>query len=273
MRSPILLLLKMERALYFSDRQELKPDSYTEYERIYFGNEFCDECIPERDQLQAVVEKSKEHKKYFSFVTCYVSEFKIKKYYPLLEWLGRNSPGCEVIINDWGMLKLCLDNNLAPVLGRLLVRQKRDPRIAMWKEFFPEGIRQRLMQAGLNDYFVEFLRSQHIQRVELDNLLQGIDKEELTQGVSYSLYIPYGYITASRLCWFHYSRQDAKNAPRRISPCSGECKGKVIRLKNPQTKEKLLMKGRALFFENTSQDFSAVENTVDRMVVQLHLPC
>ncbi len=262
----------MEKAVYFSSTRKLRVYDLDNYGRIYFGNEFCDELIPSRLELQDAISIASEHRKSLSFVTCYVSEHKIKQYYALIELLAKLIPGSEVVINDWGMLKMCFENGVEPVLGRLLVKQKRDPRIAHFIESLPETARLRLRQMGLNDFFLGFLRKQNIRRIELDNLLQGIDKGELRDsGFSYSVYIPYGYITTTRICFFR-NRNKGVEKKFSITPCAHECSNDVLKLDNRHMKEKLLMKGNTIFFKNSAEYFTDKGTRINRIVYEPDIP-
>ncbi len=262
----------MEKAVYFSSTQKLKTYNLDNYGRIYFGNEFCDELIPSRPKLEEAISIASDHRKSLSFVTCYVSEHKIKQYYALIELLAKLVPGSEVIINDWGMLKMCFDNELEPVLGRLLVKQKRDPRIAHFTESLPEKARLRLRQMGLNDFFLNFLKKQNIKRIELDNLLQGIDTDELRDsGFSYSVYIPYGYITTTRICFFR-NRNKGIEKKFSIVPCAHECSNDMLKLDNRHMKEKLLMKGNTIFFRNSAEYFTNAGTGINRIVHEPDIP-
>jgi len=261
----------MENVVYFSDINKLKSNNL-DCDRIYFGNEFCDERIPSLDDLRVAISIAKERNKGFGFVTCYVSEYKIEKYYCLLNALAELLPGSEVIINDWGILKICLQNNLTPVLGRLLVRQKRDPRISSFMKLLPDLSKLRLHQTGLSNYFKDFLKTQCINRIELDNLIQGIDINELQDvNFNYSIYIPYGYVTTTRICFFR-NKNLSKDKRFSILPCTNKSNCGLAKLHNRQIKDILFMRGNTIFFKNTSQVFLKSDSRIDRIVHELEIP-
>jgi hypothetical protein len=261
----------MEKAVYFSDINKLRSHNF-DYDRIYFGNEFCDELIPSLDDLKFAISVAKEKNKDLSFVTCYVSEYKIKKYYHLLNTLAGLAPRSEVIINDWGVLGICLQNNLTPVLGRLLVRQKRDPRISFFMKLLPDLSRLRVHQTGLNNYFKDFLKTQSINRIELDNLIQGIDMNELQDvNFGYSVYIPYGYVTTTRICFFR-NKNISKNKRFSILPCINKSECGLAKLYNKQIKDNLFMRGNTIFFKNTSQSFLKLDSRINRIVHEPEIP-
>lgn len=261
----------MENAVYFSNIDKLRLYSF-DYDRIYFGNEFCDELIPSLTDLKYALSWAKEKNKSFSFVTGYVSEFKIEKYRSLLSVLAELAPGSEVIINDWGLLRMCLQNNLVPVLGRLLVRQKRDPRIAFFAKLLSKATRLRLHQTGLSNSFKTFLETQQIARIELDNLIQGMDMNELQDvNFSYSVYVPFGYITTTRICYFR-NRSLSKNKRFSILPCTRLKECGLAKLHNKQMKDPLFMRGNTIFFKNNSQAFLEFDSRINRIVHQPEIP-
>ena len=263
----------MERAIYFSDYDKLKEEDLRNYSRIYFGNEFCDELTPELDTIKEVVSMIGDKEKLFTLMTCYVSEDKIRNYYKIIELLAKLKPGSEVVINDWGILNICLQNNLSPVLGRLLVRQKRDPRISHFIRHLPELPKIRMEQTGLNKYFTDFIKRHKIKRMELDNLLQGIDMAELQYSdFSYSVYLPYGYITTSRICLLRCINTGRHIKRLNSLPCSYACRNGLFKLRNKHIKETLFIKGNTLFFKNYSESFLEDESRIDRIVYEPEIP-
>ena len=117
---------KLEKALVVNKLGRLKLRS----DRIYFGNEFCQNLMPTVAALTRYYTWAKKKKKDFTFVTPYLTNdwlAKLKKLLAFLDSQGRT----EVVFNDWGVFKVIRDNfpNLQPVLGRLLTKQRRDPRI------------------------------------------------------------------------------------------------------------------------------------------------
>ena len=262
----------MEYAIYFSKIDKLKACDLDKYERVYFGNEFCDQLIPSIAKFEDALSFVKKMEKRISFVTCYVSEHNIKKYHPLIELLAKNAPDSEVIINDLGLLRICLQNNLTPVLGRLLVKQKRDPRIAKFIGSLSPREKLHMQQAGLNKYFIDFLKRKNINRIELDNLLQNIDINELQDsGFSFALYVPYGYITTTRLCLFrNKNKEDSGRLD--LMPCNRECARGPVKLHNKRLKEILFMKGNTIFFKNTSEDLLRHNSKIDRVIHQPEIP-
>ena len=67
----------------------------------------------------------------FTFVTPYVTNKGLKQLEALLQAVAREVPQAEVIFNDWGVFHFLQEAQLpvTPVLGRLLTKLKKGPRI------------------------------------------------------------------------------------------------------------------------------------------------
>lgn len=120
----------MEQAIFITKTDNLKYVN-SKYSRLYFGNEFCERLFSSPEDLKIISDFVLEHRMNFSLVTPFLTNAGIKALKPYLEYTAANFSSPEVIVNDWGMLKLLRDefSKIQPVLGRLLTKQKRGPRI------------------------------------------------------------------------------------------------------------------------------------------------
>ena len=119
----------MEKAIHITNLKNLKYFQKGEYQRIYWGGEFCQNLIPTHTDTEKILGFVKENNLKFSFVTPFVTEYGLKRLRIIFNWLNKKKINCEVVVNDWGVLG-CLHNEFRgfePVFGRLLVRQQRDP--------------------------------------------------------------------------------------------------------------------------------------------------
>jgi hypothetical protein len=215
----------------------------------------------------------------------------------LFTWLRDNKINCEVIINDYGVLDLLNEKYraLLPVFGRLLTKQKRDPRILRLRKTKPEKnkffknkdgyyvILSKKAPDSVISYYKEtninvpiirsFLKSYRMKRAEIDNLLQGIRLEIPKSDLSVSLYIPYGYITTTRLCSANPFR-NIKSFSCKISFCRKECKKYDVRLKGKYVPKVIYKKGNTMFFKNkkvpAQKELSRIG--IDRIVYQPEIP-
>lgn len=168
--------------------------------RVYFGQEFCEKALPDPEQLSHAFVVCRKKGVSFSLATPYVTEQGLDKLDILLKKLVKNNPRSEVIVNDWGVLHLIRHKypSLKPVLGRLLNKILRDPRII---SHVPQSdfVNYQSSSIGTHEFDV-LLRNARISRIELDNTIQGLDNNLPKLGFNLSLYIPYGLITTGRIC-------------------------------------------------------------------------
>ncbi|MFA7706540.1 MAG: hypothetical protein WCX91_05525 [Candidatus Omnitrophota bacterium] len=237
----------MEKALHISRLSDFKFWR-TEHSRIYFGNEFCDRLIPSEEELNRALSFAAGKGLGFTLLTTFCTDKNLQSYKKLFDFLSQRRADAEIVINDWGLLKITKNYPFDPVLGRLLNKQKRGPRIMGVIERLPELVRERFRKSGINEYFSAFLSDYGIKRVELDNLLQGISLDEFRdRGICCSLYTPFGYITVSRSCP-HRCRRGL--LPDAVADCRRECLENRYWLRHPQMPVPLISKGNAVFFEN-----------------------
>nr|AQS32425.1 hypothetical protein [uncultured archaeon] len=262
----------MQSSLFIAKKQNLKYWN-KKYTRLYFGNEFCQRLIPTAEDLDSVINFVKKNNIKLSFVTPFVTNEGINKLEPLLELLNKKLPESEVIINDYGTLELMREKKfkLKPVLGRLLTKQKRGPRIINIMDKLPKPAIKHFRKSNAEvPIFQEFLVKNGFERVELDNLLQGIEDDFSKSKIKASLYYPYAYVTTTRFCLTAIC--DKKDAIPGIYPCKRECqKYGPFKLTNKHMPVPLLLKGNTQFFENKKLPKDLEERGIDRLVYEPEL--
>jgi hypothetical protein len=263
----------MQNSLFIAKKQNLKYWN-KKFTRLYFGNEFCQRLIPTIEDLDHVINFVKKNNVRLSFVTPYATDEGISKLEPLLELLNKKLPGSEVIINDYGTLELMQEKKLKlkPVLGRLLTKQKRGPRIINIMDKLPKPAIEHFRKSNAEvPIFQEFLIRNGFGRVELDNLLQGIEDDFSNSKIKASLYYPYAYVTTTRFCLT--SICDKNNISPGIYPCKKECqKYGSFKLTNKHMPIPLLLKGNTQFFENKKLPKDLEGKGIDRLVYEPELP-
>lgn len=284
----------IEKALFVNRIENLKYMT-PRYNRLYFGNEFCEKLIHQTKELEKVVTYCNKKKLGFSLVTPFVTNSGLAILEKLFSWLRDNKISCEVIINDYGVLDLISEKYqfLLPVLGRLLTKQKRDPRILnlikkepenrvflrdneysiILARKTPDALISHFKEANINVPIIQnFLRRNRINRVEIDNLLQGMNLKVPKEDFCASLYVPYGYITTTRLCSANLFRK-AKRFSCSISHCVKECRIYTLRLRNKYL-PLLYKKGNTIFFKNPTMLMQSelLEKGINRIVYQPEIP-
>ncbi len=250
----------MSRA-FFATEPDFIPAGDWSY--LYFGSEFCSWTFPDTADIESALETARKHSLRFCLVTPVISEPFIPRLRQSLEKIiPKLDADDEVIASDLGAIKLVksisVDTRLA--IGRVLSGQKRGPRILDLKlnreetDYFRKG-------SWYQAEAVAFLREQGIERVELDNLLQGI--APLPQGLSGTLHLPWAMVTASRNCPFREAGQ--------TGPCPGGC-GEVMKLTTPQTSIPLYQAGNSQFLRNENLPENLAALGIDRIVEHQVLP-
>lgn len=153
------------------------------FERIYFGNEFCEHRLPLAADLRNALQVCERHDLKLSLVTPVVTDRGLLGVERLLQVLPARS---EVIFNDWGVLEML--EGFRPVLGRMLLRTLQEPRA-----------HADLAQSDLaQPAFLRFLRARGIERVETDlpaSRLRGrLEKTRCT------LHVPFTHVASGRAC-------------------------------------------------------------------------
>jgi len=261
----------MEQAIFITKTENLKywDEKYT---ILYFGIEFCETLIPIKDDLKEIIEFCDEKNINFTFVTPYVTDLGLNKLKPLLNDLNELNKEIEVVVNDFGVLDLINNKytNLKPVLGRLLSKQKKGPRILNIKDKLPKEAWEHFQSSNVDiDVMQNFLVENKVKRVELDNLIQGV-KVELRK-VKGSLYYPYVNVTTTRLCLTNGC--DKRLKPKLgIHPCEKECQEYTFKLTNKDMPVTILLKGNSQFFRNDKLPENLEEMGIDRLIFEPEIP-
>ncbi|MBU0614922.1 MAG: hypothetical protein KJ601_02415 [Nanoarchaeota archaeon] len=254
----------MEKAVFFKDQKSLEGK---EYDRLYYGNEFCERLIPSIDDIKKVIEFVKDKRVNFSFVTPYVTDKGIADLERIFEVLKTKVPGCEVIVNDWGVFRLVDRMGFNIVIGRLLNKQKKGPEIMRKFDSLSEESKKFLQSCafdnGLNQ---EYAVKKGITRVELDNIFTGISSDFSKSGLKASLYYPYIYITTTRKCKLNSCDSIRGSQRQGIFACKKECTKYQFKLKHDLMPKELLQIGNTLFAYNDTLPIKLEERGIDRLV-------
>jgi hypothetical protein len=274
----------------------LVPKRFT---RLYFGNEFCERLIPSARDLEKALSYAQKERLAFSLVTPYVTDAGIKRLGRLFSLLKKRKMRCEVIVNDWGVLHFVNDAypECIPVLGRLLTKQKRGPKLITLLERktrprlcnMPHNPKARVfviekkLPYSLDPYYKgsnttsvpaihELLLNQRIRRVELDNTAQGLFLELPKDALSASLYVPYVYISTTFFCPTAGCEREKKPALK-IKPCKKECQKYIFRLRHKTIPRDVFLRGNTQFYRNATLPAGDLEQAgINRIVYEPDIP-
>lgn len=208
------------------------PPAWT---RLYFGHEFCERRAPAVGDVRRAYEAASSAGLAFSLLTGYVSDRGLDRLRPVLAWLaGLDDPRVEIVANDWGVVRVVTGDYapLRPVLGRLMNRMLRDPRImpAFVGARAPANALAAVRQSSISaPVFRRLLARLGVERVEFDNLIQGLDMDFAGLGVAASVYVPYGYVVTGRVCAIGSLGQPADGRFHVGAVCHRECQRYTIR--------------------------------------------
>lgn len=243
----------MERTIFTNE-----PEQYdlTPYQRIYFGNEFCENNFLSLERVKEIIAFAKVNHKKITFVTPFVTDKGLKMIKMFLAVLPLQT---EVVFNDYGVLSLL--DGFTPVFGRILNRQKRGPRIVQLEGKIPQKGYEYFQQCNL-DVMGDFLREKKISRAEVDNVVQGF---KIKTKLQLSLYYPWIYVSTTRLCLLN-GIEDLSRKKISIKPCKRECHDYI--LTNDAFPLKLYQKGVTQYYFNDKllSKQELVKKGVDRLV-------
>jgi len=280
----------MEKVIHITNLTNLKYLQKGSYERIYWGVEFCQNLVPNLADTMRIVRFIKENSLKFSLVTPFVTEQGLKKLTGIFSWLRNKKIKCEIVVNDWGVLERLhngFNRYFELAMGRLLVRQQRDPIMGkVLKKQLPFAIKGRdgkisiiihklpnqkyhkgIRASYVNSEFLQdFLSKFGIKRVELNNIIQGLNLE----GIKFkkSLYTPFVNISTTRFC----PMQTRSQRIYRINVCRRECQKYYEQLRNKSIPKIIYKRGNTIFYKNPLNIKEAIKIGIDRIVFQPELP-
>lgn len=262
----------MDQVLYISNPSGLKYYQ-KDITRIYFGQEFCERLLPSKDELEKLCAFSEKEGVPLTLVTPYVTDKGLLKLEKLIELFALKMPKAEIVFNDWGVFQFIEESfsELKPVLGRLLNKQKRGPRITNIIDQVPKETREYYTGASLDvSTTAGFLKKKGIMRVEFDNLLQGLNMTGLDPEIKRSLYLPYLFISTTRFCLT--ANCESGDSGVGVMPCYRECQNYSFNLNNPVMKTPLIRRGNTIFALNENIPDVVSRGEIDRIVIQPEIP-
>jgi len=263
--------LERENALFITQKENLgylNPD----FKRVHFGVEFCERLLPTKAELAETHAEVTGRGLPFTFVTPYVTEDGLSRVLKLLGLL----PECtEVVFNDWGVFRLLREQfpHLVPVLGRMLTKIKRGPRIMNFIDKLPKDALDHLRSTNLGvPRYTKFLFANNICRAELDNPLQGLNLDGVPAQLKLSLHIPFAYVSTTRFCLTANCDKPEKKGFIGVFPCGRECRRYTFFLDNAAMTTLLIRKGNTIFFRNAAVTDEMRGSHIDRVIIAPEIP-
>ena len=211
----------------FMERHNLFKENIS---RIYIGNEFCHNLFPSDKLLMEMIQKAKQERLDITICFTYIRECYIEKTKGVIDklynWCIKNNKKIEIVINDWGMIKLVENKGdyLTLSLGVLLNKRKKDPRY-IYKNGYNEN-KALIGDNSLNSkIFSEFLKDNNINRFEYESCGY---KLNIAKG-NHTLHMPFYVTNTSQYCTL-YAKCTRMNRGRQklVMGCPMYCKDYIF---------------------------------------------
>lgn len=170
--------------------------------RLYVGNQFCHNLQPTKEQYFAMLQKAQIEDLSLTLVFTYLRDEFVEQTDTLLQmlydWCKTENKVMEIVVNDWGMVKLLEDKQdyFQLNLGILLNKRRKDPRYS-YKQGFPENV-DKLSENNLSsgNYRKYLLEKWNISRYEYESCGYPIKIPTAHN----SLHLPYYQTNTSQYC-------------------------------------------------------------------------
>ena len=176
------------------------PFARAKWTRIYLGNQFCHNLFPCETQLFSILQKAKWEDLPVTIAFTYLREEYVEQTTQLLlklyAWCKQEKFPCEVVIHDWGMAALLKgkEDMLTPILGVLLNKRRKDPRMNYKLGFQADAMHEN---AANNAFYQKYLKEQYgIVRYEYESC--GYDF--VVPDGHHSIHVPYFQTNTSQYC-------------------------------------------------------------------------
>lgn len=253
----------MEKARFITNYKELRKLNQ-KVNRIYFGAEFCERLLTNKNEFFNIINFCQKKNLKHSFITPFCTDYGINK---VKELIRHYPPHEEIVVNDFGVLDFLLGKKSPIVLGRLITKNIKDPRINTIMGNRNRSKIEMFQKFVMNNkLFQDFLLENKIYRIELDNIFQGHKKVSIDRRISLSIYYPYVYITTTRRCLFRRVKSYSDYYSNSMKGCYKDCRNGILVCQLEDVDSKIIVNGNTSFyFNNIIRRESWVPN-VDREV-------
>ncbi|MEK5258572.1 hypothetical protein MKY75_04860 [Paenibacillus sp. FSL L8-0663] len=278
----------MEKAMMVDDLRKL-TNVENQYQRLYYGQEFCPRTFLTVRELKSVISFCEQHDMKLTLITPYMTDESMNTIVNILKEVSEASIFDELVVNDFGMLYF-IENHYPGrfklILGRLLNKAKKSPSIANYFPKLDDDSKIALQNtAGGFVPNIRFMRKYKISAIQYDNRIQGNkldikDNHDLVNNndiddadtdvlpFSRELVYPYVHITTARRCFSSilYSKSSMSEW-KTSSLCNKSCKTCQTVLYNDVMKKDIILKGNSLYYENAKLPVNLAEYS--RIITQV----
>lgn len=262
--------------------------------RVYFGSEFCQYRLCKPKDLIKAFDTVRKYGYEFSFVTPYLSQSMIDLIERLLETLADHvrkvepTKKVEVVCNDWGILhyvQSTFNDCFQPVLGRLLNKLIRDPRVTEHynRDDAPQLARSQLKQASYSvDYYQQFIKIAGVTMIEFDNVAQGFEVNGQFEDFQTAIHFGYGCVATGRTCLVGSMHVEKENKFRGSVVCKQQCRHYTAEMINRHPRidlkeQRVFQKGNSAFYQQNYEHMKeglnhAMKRKVQRVIFSPRIP-
>ncbi|MDD3053654.1 MAG: hypothetical protein PHG84_04555 [Endomicrobiaceae bacterium] len=251
----------------------------SDIDRIYIGNDYCENNL-DYSKINQLIDFYNNKVK-ISLLLPFLTDKSFDRVSNILKTLENiNSKYSEIIFNDWGTFYYLRTYypKLNLVMGRLLTKQKKDPRADIILKNKQDKVKviksndcnkiihTKKVPGTLVDIFArhsvesdeifDFLLKNNVSRIEIDNLVWNM-VSLLPKDIKVSLYFPYILLTVTRYC----GGMNGKYS----KVCNFDCRNKATLLEDG-----FYINGNAVYYKNDILPSNKVfkSNNIDRIVYQ-----
>ena len=200
-------------------------------DRLYIGNQFCHLLFPEERCLFELMEKAQRENISITLVYTYIREDMLKTMDELLakvdNWCKERQTTVEIVVNDWAMVGILrkYPKRMTPLLGTLLNKRKKDPRMG-----YKKGDRILYEQNSLNaECYRKFLGEEcNIWRYEWESCGYAQNFPGTLNGKN-SLHFPFYQTNTSQYCPLHAICTDGERGKQKlVTNCPHFCEQNIL---------------------------------------------
>jgi len=192
--------------------------------RLRCGSSICEHLLPSVPRLASTLDSAAAAGVAVELATPPVRD--LARVAALLDPLSEATPEAEVVVNDWGVLRLVQRRytSLRPVAGRQLVRAMADPRLASLdapRFGTPDWPRAWRQGAAASPAWLAMVSDAGVRRLEIDWGPCGPDLADWEgTGMALTLHLPLALVATGRFC-VHLSPRGPVDLAS--GPCPGPC--------------------------------------------------
>lgn len=250
--------LKASRFFNSLDQSLLNLISKQGFDRLYFGSESCENCLPTVEAILRAEKIAKNKGLSFTLVTPICTEkgldYLSNKILPAI-----NKKGMEISCNDFGVLhfltKLPFRGTIA--LGRLLAKSKKWP-----LGFIPPEFLKTIKHSpyGFTEY-QDYLKQNKVKVIEIDNRAEGYDSDLQKIPFKIAMHIPFVYLTSGRMCFLAGQEKNKEQKFGISNECKQYCNQQLVEIN-----DQFYSNGRTVYCLNNKID-QKILKSIDRLVI------